>query len=191
MQRSKTLWVWIALLLVFTLIGPVLGGLIFWVGSGVVFGAVKSVSDLGKLATGALAVSIAMTPLAWFRRLLPGLSVAWFHVERPPPPSGWPSAQSSAGLLRLSLCPRPCWCTLRHAMRALPMPWPLAQPVCLSAALAQPCSAPACVCAFDRAASWPISRPDEPFASTASRRSGRAFPRLRSRRSFHGSVASG
>ncbi len=96
MQRSKTLWVWIALLLVFTLIGPVLGGLVFWVGSGVVFGAVKSVSDLGKLATGALAVSIAMAPLGMVQALITGI-ISGLVSRGTSSPAGWLAVSSVIG----------------------------------------------------------------------------------------------
>lgn len=73
MQRSKSVRAWVALLLVFTLIGPVVGGLIFWIGGGVLMGAVKSPVDLGNLAIGALGISLGLAPLGMVQALITGL----------------------------------------------------------------------------------------------------------------------
>ena len=73
MQRSKSVRAWVALLLVFTLIGPVVGGLIFWIGGGVLVSAVKNPADLGNLAIGALGISLGLAPVGMIQALITGL----------------------------------------------------------------------------------------------------------------------
>lgn len=63
----------VALVAVFTVLGPVLGGVVFWLGVGVAMGAVQSLDELSNLFIGGLAVSIALAPLGMIQAAIAGI----------------------------------------------------------------------------------------------------------------------
>ena len=73
MQDHRRYLSWAALLAIFVLLGPVVGGMTFWVGGGLLIGAVLGFKDFGNLASGALAISIGLAPLGMIQALITGI----------------------------------------------------------------------------------------------------------------------
>lgn len=73
MKRSGVVGGWIAFLAVFTLVGPLVGGMVFWLGGGLLLGVATDAEDVQNLAIGALAVSLALAPLGMVQAIITGV----------------------------------------------------------------------------------------------------------------------